>query len=286
MRKKKIDWRKGNGEFIGFAIIAIVISSLIIMIAAFIQFSHSMTELTRSANAISRSASVCTSLDDAKLQAQNVAENALKNEKISNIQTDVEFAEGTTSWESNGYIIVTVKADIKTIEPYFTSGTREKKVLVAIEGLNGSTILVPDQYGMSYTYTNYTYFYPRWVQPCRRIADYWHNQCNAASSNGIATINGYYLIACTPKFGVIGDVVRFTLADGTELNCIVADAKNVNDAGCNEWGHDNGRSIVEFELVGPSGSHTVPNGGSVINNVTHGSKVIKCVNYGTYSSFK
>ena len=65
---------------------------------------------------------------------------------------------------------------------------------------------------------------------------------------GFGRINGRYVIACTTTFGKVGDKVDFFLEDGTKIPCIIADIKNPNDPGCNEWGHENGQTIVEFEV--------------------------------------
>ena len=40
----------------------------------------------------------------------------------------------------------------------------------------------------------------------------------------------------------------FTLSDGTVIKCVIADAKNPNDAGCNKWGHSGGQNVIEFEV--------------------------------------
>ena len=69
----------------------------------------------------------------------------------------------------------------------------------------------------------------------------------AQFDNGIAVYEDRYLIACTEKFGKVGDKVDFFLEDGTKIPCIIADIKNPNDPGYNEWGHKNGQQIVEFE---------------------------------------
>lgn len=287
--QKKINWKRGNGEFIGFAIIAVIISVLIIMIAAFIQLSLSTSAISKSLTAVSRAASVCTTLEDAKLQAQRVAENTLISNNINNVTTDVEFVGGTNKWESGGYIVVTIKAHVNTIEPYFTSGTREKKVLITIEGLNGSTIIIPSQYGNGgYTITAYDTFYGRWTAGTmqKTVAEYWYSH-GATFTDHIATINGYYLIACATKFGQVGDRVRFTLSDGTEIDCIIADSKrNTIFEGSNEWGHNMGQNIIEFEVENSYyQAHGNP-GSSVWKPEWGGKRVAKCTNYGVYSAFK
>lgn len=114
--------------------------------------------------------------------------------------------------------------------------------------LSGSgTVQIPRPDGSNiYTITEYDRI--NWARGTAQRAVF--NQWNDSGhwTNGFATINGYYLIACTPKFGRVGDIVEFRLSDGRVLPCIIADEKNTSDPGCNEWGHDNGRSIIEFEV--------------------------------------
>ena len=74
--------------------------------------------------------------------------------------------------------------------------------------------------------------------------------------NGLADIFGRKVIACTSKFGNIGEEVEITFrknvyywnSKGT-LFAIIGDEKNQNDSNCNEWGHMYGKKqccVVEF----------------------------------------
>ena len=98
--------------------------------------------------------------------------------------------------------------------------------------------------------------------------------------NGIATINGYYLIALRPVFGSAGDVVSVVLEDGTRFNAIMADEKG-DDAG-NQWGHvySGAVSIVEFESLGNSEAN---NGAQLNIGQWAGKKVTAIINGGRYS---
>lgn len=64
--------------------------------------------------------------------------------------------------------------------------------------------------------------------------------------NGFGIIGGRYVIACTLKFGNVGDYIDWELEDGTIIPTVVGDIKNEADPGCNEWGHHNGLSVIEF----------------------------------------
>ena len=110
-------------------------------------------------------------------------------------------------------------------------------------------------------------------------------------SEGFGRINGRYVIACTTTFGQPGDYVDFYQEDGTVIQCIIGDIKNQNDAGCTEWGHENGTCIIEFVVdknTWYNTNHPNPraqgfhsewnknitkavNGGSYFNNPTFGS---------------
>ena len=68
---------------------------------------------------------------------------------------------------------------------------------------------------------------------------------NLYDSNGLADIFSRKVIACTDKFGQIGDEVEVTFQrrvnywnreHGT-LFAIIGDFKNQNDSNCGQWGH-------------------------------------------------
>lgn len=117
-------------------------------------------------------------------------------------------------------------------------------------GSNAGTIQIPEPYGAGgYSITPYDSFYPIWARSSRQrvVADMWAN-AGMSWNDHIAVLNGRYLIACTTTFGQVGDMVDFYLDDGTVIPAIIADAKNPNDPGCNEWGHSNGQNVLEFEV--------------------------------------
>lgn len=118
---------------------------------------------------------------------------------------------------------------------------------------------------------------------------------------GFGRINGRYVIACTTTFGNVGDYIDFYQEDGSIIQCIIGDIKNQNDAGCNEWGHNNGKTIVEFVVdintwySDGGGNHSNPgqegfhmewnqclthaiNGGSYFDNPNFGSQNVESNN--------
>ena len=63
---------------------------------------------------------------------------------------------------------------------------------------------------------------------------------------GFAKIGDRYVIACTTTFGNVGDFIDVYQEDGTVIKCVIGDIKNQSDAGCTEWGHNNGHCVIEF----------------------------------------
>lgn len=122
---------------IGFTAVALIILCLVVPLCAFIQFSYGLYDINKMLMPASRAAAVCTSMEDAQKQAQLVAESESTDKNIENIKVSVEYADGYSKWESGTCIVVTVKAKIKTLEPYITTGEHGKKAVVTVENLDG-----------------------------------------------------------------------------------------------------------------------------------------------------
>lgn len=122
---------------IGFTAVALIILCLVVSLCAFIQFSYGLYDINKMLMPASRAAAVCTSMEDAQKQAQLVAESESTDKNIENIKVSVEYADGYSKWESGTCIVVTVKAKIKTLDPYITTGEHGKKAVVTVENLDG-----------------------------------------------------------------------------------------------------------------------------------------------------
>ena len=126
---------------------------------------------------------------------------------------------------------------------------------VPISGADPSAIIpIPStvpQTGVTRNYTNYSYFYGKWSKGTaqRALSEQW-NAAGRTSNRGIATLNGRYLVALSPKFGNVGQNVNITLENGEVIPATIADAKG-SDAQ-SEWGHrlGNGIDIIEWESFG------------------------------------
>lgn len=86
---------------------------------------------------------------------------------------------------------------------------------------------------------------------------------------GFGRIDGRYVIACTTTFGQVGEYVDFKLEDGTILKCIIGDSKGgVNPQyNVSEWGHNNGKNVVEFIVDKNSWYNKKDNPGTPNNEV-------------------
>lgn len=156
----------------------------------------------------------------------------------------------------------------------------------------GSTINVPadlQQCGIIPDDVTTDYNKRSWSYNQKKVFDLWKNQ-GGASSGGIATLNGRYLIAMREgTIGSAGDMVDVYLENGSVIHAILADEKG-NDCG-NAWGHKQeyfgsggvhtvGISLVEFERVsGNNVSSQVL--AELIRNGWYLQKVVKVENLGS-----
>lgn len=143
----------------------------------------------------------------------------------------------------------------------------------------GQTVEVPDGLGNVHTYMGW--------QKITSTTSTQYKLRELAGMNfdeeGFGKINGRYVIACTTTYGTVGDYIDFYQDDGTVIPCIIGDIKNQNDAGCNEWGHTNGKCIVEFVVdmnIWYNSGH--PNPGTQQCHPEWNHNITKVVNGGSY----
>ena len=101
---------------------------------------------------------------------------------------------------------------------------------------------------------------------------------------GFGRIDGRYVIACTTTFGQVGEYVDFKLEDGTILKCIIGDSKGgVNPQyNVSEWGHNNGKNVVEFIVDENSWYNKKDNPGTPSNHPEWNHRVTEAYVYGNY----
>lgn len=146
----------------------------------------------------------------------------------------------------------------------------------------GTTINIPEGLGSAHTYMGW--------QKITSTTSSQYKLRELAGMNfdeeGFGIINGRYVIACTTTFGRVGDYIDFYFEDGSVLPGIIGDIKNQNDAGCTEWGHNNGKTVIEFIVDkstwynGEVGGHVNP--GNPSCHPEWKQNVVKAVNGGSY----
>lgn len=125
-------------------------------------------------------------------------------------------------------------------EQMFTETLVQERIQFA-SSCNGAT----NQCGIVADYTHFAT--QNWSGLCRNVFNAWLSK-GKKTKRGIATIDGYFLVATKPRFGTVGDRINIILEDGTTIKAIQADTKG-NEHN-NEWGHEfgGGISLVEWEL--------------------------------------
>ena len=98
----------------------------------------------------------------------------------------------------------------------------------------------------------------------------WDNFCAAGTTErglkerygdfdaeGFGRISGRYVISCMPSFGKVGDLIDFTLSNGTVLKTIVGSNMTPSD---NQWGLAGGKNAISFMVAGRTWKegHPVP----------------------------
>lgn len=124
---------KGNGEFIGFVIISLFVALFTILMVAYVQLYTSLVQVEKALSVAGRAAAICETIEDARMQAQAVAESSVTSPNIDNITVAVDLVERDGEWIGGNLVLVTITADIKTLEPYLSSGSRTKTTLITIE---------------------------------------------------------------------------------------------------------------------------------------------------------
>lgn len=155
-----------------------------------------------------------------------------------------------------------------------TSGTTYDQSTAA-----GKTITVPSGLGRYFSYMGWQMI----TAPSSQQYKLREKAGQKFDSEGFGIIDGRYVIACTTTFGNVGDLVDFYQTDGTVLHTIIGDIKNQNDAGCNQWGHNNGQVVVEFVVDKNTWYGKKANVGTATNHPELGGKYItKAVNLGSW----
>lgn len=149
-----------------------------------------------------------------------------------------------------------------------------------LEDVNGVSVALPAGLGSVHTYMG-------WQCITARSSNQYKLR-EAAGMNfdeeGFAKIGDRYVVAVTTTFGNVGDYIDVYQEDGTVIKCVIGDIKSQNDAGCTEWGHNNGQCVVEFVVDKSSwyGSSMHSNPGTSACHPEWNQNITKIVNKGSF----
>lgn len=107
---------------------------------------------------------------------------------------------------------------------------------------SGKTIKLPENLGSVYSYMG-------WNMVTSESSAQYKLRIKSGEKydeDGFGRIGERYVIACTTTYGKVGDEVDFVLKNGQVIHGVIGDIKNQDDPGCNKWGHQEGRCVVEF----------------------------------------
>ena len=134
MNKK---WKRGSGEAIGFGICMTFMTMFLVYLIGFFILTRTTNQMENAANLIARKIVVCDSIEDARVFAQDKAEEYL-TDYMSVISTDsieakVEYTAGSDrEWEKGNYITLFLTVDIDSHMPVM-SGLKTVTVMMMIE---------------------------------------------------------------------------------------------------------------------------------------------------------
>lgn len=159
--------------------------------------------------------------------------------------------ENYNNWVVDGYRVMYAK-DV----PFGQTGTTSNNICSgSSDGTGQGNIVIPSQYSKPGYFTVTMIDGINWAPGTGQgaLADEWKRK-GSQYKDGIAVIDGRYLIACTTTFGKVGDKIDFYFDDGTKIPTIMMDEKSQQVVAwdpnpANKWGHDNGANILEFEVA-------------------------------------
>ena len=105
----------------------------------------------------------------------------------------------------------------------------------------------PSGLGSIHTYTVWDKI--RWGGDCRKLINFAKENDALGDTYGIVKYGEWWAGATTSTLGNVGDLLLVVQTNGTVYPVIIADIKNQRDKGCTVWGHQNGKCMVEFEVL-------------------------------------
>ena len=140
------------------------------------------------------------------------------------------------------------------------------------------TLFPPSGLGSLHTYTIWDHI--NWGAGCRTLLNFAKERNSISDSYGIVTYGSYFAGATTTTLGTVGDMLLVVETDGYIYPVIIADTKNQHDYGCTSWGHQNGKCMVEFEILSSCRKSLYGSSGGYISEVIN-KPIYKVINLGS-----
>ncbi len=132
---KKINWKKGGGEIIGFGIVMPMLVILFCGIISSAQLAMANETLQYAAYSSCRAAVVSSTQDVALERAETVAREIISQSSVADIDTlDVKLTlmDSTMDWKKGSFVRCDITVYIDTMMP-FTSRNRTSSIIMMIE---------------------------------------------------------------------------------------------------------------------------------------------------------
>ena len=136
-RIKKINWKNGSGEILGFCAIIPGLFALMLVLIATIQIGITKQKMEYAAYSACRAAAVSSDETVAQAQASGVADEYLGSlGTINSVNTDIEVIDANGAWQKGHFVKCTITADVVTIMPALfgnINGQKSTSIIMMIE---------------------------------------------------------------------------------------------------------------------------------------------------------
>lgn len=143
-----------------------------------------------------------------------------------------------------------------------------------------SVVNVPQGYGYGTLHTYTPWDKIRWGGNCRKLLNFAKENNAVSDSYGIVTYGSYFCGALTSTYGTVGDMLLVVEEGNIVYPVIMADTKNQNDRGCNAWGHQYGKCVVEFEILSSCRKSLYGTSGGYVSDIL-AKPIVKVINLGS-----
>lgn len=208
----------------------------------------------------------------------------LRMEAVTSNSTPITAGQGTATTPEVKDPLATTDQTTEVKDPLAASQTTTSDGLTAQK-----TYTIPEGYGTKMKYEIGWEAVTDTTSPSYRLRDKLGSTFTW-DAEGFGKVGDRYLVACSTKFGNSGELIDFTLEDGTVIPCIIGDSKgDPNDYEgvykVNEWGHENGKNVIEFIVdqrswYDPDNSIIKDNPGTLSNHPEWGQRVVEATRYG------